>query len=111
MRFPMLAVLIGSLFVSGFARAQSNLVLFISSPGDYVGQGQISFTTNTAGFSFSGTAGGIFVGAFGYSFSFVPGTGALAVGTYSNTTRYPFNGSGPGMDIFGNGRGCNTDCG
>ena len=28
--------------------------------------------------------------------------------TYANATRYPFNGSGPGLAIYGEGRGCNT---
>src|SRR5436190_1811699 len=93
------------------AQGQSNMVLFISAPGDYIGQGQTYATTDTNAFSFSGTVGGLSVGAFGYGFTFVPGTGALSVGTYANATRYPFNGAGPGIDISGNGRGCNTECG
>jgi hypothetical protein len=32
----------------------------------------------------------------------------LAVGTYQNANRAPFNGTGPGLDVSGNGRGCNT---
>ena len=28
--------------------------------------------------------------------------------TYADATRYPFNGSGPGLAIYGEGRGCNT---
>jgi hypothetical protein len=32
----------------------------------------------------------------------------LAVGSYPNATRAPFSGAGAGIDISGNGRGCNT---
>jgi hypothetical protein len=32
----------------------------------------------------------------------------LAPGTYPDATRFPFNGAGPGLSLFGNGRGCNT---
>lgn len=32
----------------------------------------------------------------------------LAVGNYPNATRYPFNGNGNGLSIYGDGRGCNT---
>ena len=38
-----------------------------------------------------------------------PGSGQiLAPGTYPNATRYPFNGSGNGLSVYGDGRGCNT---
>ncbi|MGE5286718.1 MAG: hypothetical protein ACM3ML_05845, partial [Micromonosporaceae bacterium] len=36
-----------------------------------------------------------------------PGS-VLTVGTYPNATRYPFNGSGNGLNVDGEGRGCNT---
>jgi hypothetical protein len=32
----------------------------------------------------------------------------LVTGTYSAAHRYPFNGNGPGLALYGNGRGCNT---
>src|ERR1039457_1138380 len=100
------------LCATGSAQAQSNLVLFISQPGDYIGQGQTYVTTNTANFSFSGPPNLVTVGAFGYTFWVGgPGGANLAVGLYTNSARYRFNGSQPGLDIFGNGRGCNTDCG
>jgi hypothetical protein len=36
----------------------------------------------------------------------------LAVGRYDNAMRFPFESSGhPGLDISGNGRGCNTETG
>jgi len=109
--FPWLLIVCW-LFATGSAWAQSNLVLFISQPGDYIGQGQTYVTTNTADFSFSGSPNLVTVGAFGYTFWIGgPGGANLAVGTYANSARYPFNGSQPGLDVFGNGRGCNTDCG
>jgi hypothetical protein len=37
-----------------------------------------------------------------------PGTQVLAPGTYTSAHRYPFNGNGPGLDLSGEGRGCNT---
>src|SRR4029079_15317633 len=37
-----------------------------------------------------------------------PGTAPLAVGLYTNATRYPFNGSGAGMWLSGNHRGDNV---
>ena len=65
------------------ALGQSNMVLFISGPGDWVGQGQTYATTDTNAFSFSGNPNGISVGAFGFGFTFVPGTGSFSVGTYT----------------------------
>ena len=106
--FPSLLIVCW-LCATGSAWAQSNLVLFISQPGDYIGQGQTYVTTNTADFSFSGSPNLVTVGAFGYNFWIGgPGGANLAVGTYTNSARYPFNGSQPGLDVFGDGRGCNT---
>lgn len=96
----------------GLAKGQSNLVLLVSQPGDYIGQGQTYVTTNSANFSVGGTAATISGSAFGYSIQFDgPGSTNLAVGVYSNASRYPFNGPGAGLSISGNGRGCNTLCG
>src|SRR5690349_12739873 len=101
-----------ALFAAVAASAQSNLVLFISSPGDYIGGGQTYVATNQGSFSFSGSASFIQVGAFGFNFWIQgPGGANLAVGLYTNSARYPFNGSQPGLDVSGNGRGCNADCG
>lgn len=101
-----------ALFAAVGVSAQSNLVLFISSPGDYIGQGGTYVTTNQSSFSFSGSASFIQVGAFGFNFSIQgPGGSNLTVGLYTNSARYPFNGSQPGLDVSGNGRGCDADCG
>ncbi|NBV24628.1 MAG: hypothetical protein EBS05_22250 [Proteobacteria bacterium] len=94
------------------ASAQSNLVSLISQPGDYIGQGNTYYTTNAADFTLTGTLGTITVSAFGYTIQFDgPGSANLAAGNYPGATRYPFNGSNPGLSIYGNGRGCNTLCG
>jgi parallel beta-helix repeat protein len=111
MRPLSISLSVATLCVSVTAHAQSNLLLFISQPGDYIGQGNTYVTTNPANYSFSGTLGGISAGAFGYGFTFTPGTGNLAVGSYPNAVRWPFNGGSPGIDISGNGRGCNNECG
>jgi hypothetical protein len=37
-----------------------------------------------------------------------PSGQSLAPGIYDGATRWPFQGAGPGLDLSGNGRGCNT---
>jgi hypothetical protein len=110
---PLSGFVVASLLLAArFACAQSNMVLFISQSGDYIGQGRTYATTNTGDFSISGGPTLITVGAFGFDFYFAgPGGAALTVGVYLNSARWPFNGSAPGLDISGNGRGCNTECG
>jgi len=107
--FPSLLVA-ACLCVTVPAHAQSNLVLFISQPGDYIGGGQTYITTNTSDFSFSSSPNLVTVAAFGYTFWIGGPAGSnLMVGLYTNSAR--FNDRQPGLDISGNGRGCNTDCG
>ena len=102
----------GIVFAANVANCQSNLVLFISAPGDYIGGGHTYVTEVQSGFSVSGTPATITVSAFGFYFTFAgPGGANLAVGTYTNSARYPFNGSNPGLDISGNGNGCDAECG
>lgn len=86
-----------------------------SDSGDYIGGGQTWNYSPAAGdrigaggsrrylsFGVNG-ADGTYWGA-----TFTPADGdILAPGTYRNATRYPFNGTGPGMDVSGEGRGCN----
>ena len=103
------ALVAGVVMRVGTADAQSTLITLVSPPGDYIGQGQTYQTTN---FSFTGGAGSVVASAFGFNFTIVAPSGQnFLVGTYYNTTRYPFNGIGPGIDISGNGRGCNMECG
>ena len=105
-------VLVSALLVSGAASAQSNLVAYYSSSGDYIGQGGTYYTLNEAEFGVSGSADRFVVSAFGYSAYFDgPGATALQVGVYTNATRWPFNDDTPGLSVSGNGRGCNQLCG
>ncbi len=112
MRPLLLALFTGVSFLANVAHSQTNLVLFISSPGEPVGGGRTYVTADPSGFTVSGTPAYIEVQAFGYRFWFGgPGGANLKTGLYTNSARYPFNGSSPGLSIFGNGVGCNTECG
>jgi hypothetical protein len=102
--------------VQGFAYGGRTRVEMTSDPGDWIGAGKKwTYTVATSEIAMSGSrwyAGFGINGADGswWSASFVPRQGdILVVGdTYANATRYPFNGTGPGLSVTGNGRGCNT---
>src|ERR1051325_7469213 len=95
------------------AHAQSNLVLLISSAGDYIGSGATYYTTNQADFNLSGSASTVRVIAFGFFINIdAPGDSNLVVGEYTNAVPYPFNENLPGLAVAGNGRSClNNACG
>jgi len=102
--------------LQGFAYGGVTQVTMTSDPGDYIGQGESeSYTLAADQISLGGgrshAAYGI-NGASGdwWTADFVPAHGDILVAgsTYANATRYPFNGNGPGLDVSGNGRGCNT---
>jgi parallel beta-helix repeat protein len=94
------------------ASAQTNLALLISSAGDHIGAGQTYVTTNQADIGIAGTATVPTFSAFGFSIYFSgPGGAPLTVGTYTNAARWPLNDAQPGLNVFGNGRACNTVCG
>ncbi len=86
---------------------------FLSQTGDSIGQGNsYTFTTVTADPS---TPGSVSFGVSSTTDEFTvmlsaPTGDVLSVGTYSNAQR--FAGAGvPGVDVFGDGRGCNTTTG
>src|SRR5689334_4624445 len=92
-------------------------VALYSDKGDFVGQGTqhlISTTTTALG----GNAGDVTLGmgasdgsSFSLEFAAPPGQ-TLQPGIYDNAGRAPFREDGqPGIDITGNGHGCNTDFG
>ena len=100
------------------APVESGSLTMASDPGDWVGQGGSYEFSVAAGDSFSATASGdgTFIGVSvfpeGGSFWFVdlaaPLGEPLVPGTYTGATRAPFRAPGePGMDISGDGRGCN----
>jgi uncharacterized protein (TIGR03437 family) len=106
--------------LQGFAYGGTTSVTMTSDSGDYIGQGQTWSYSLTKGDQI-GMGGGRSFAGFGvngangdwWSADFEPGAGDILVAgdTYPNATRYPFNGSGPGIDVSGMGRGCNTSTG
>lgn len=109
------------LLLAGASQAAAGVtsLLLNSEPGDYIGQGQLLVFTDAAG-AFLATSGGegnvvnisfntpTFSHWWHVNFA-APNTEPLAVGTYNGAVRAPFRGPGqPGLDVFGDGRGCNT---
>ena len=99
---------------------------FSGSAGDFIAGGEsYSYSTSKGDvltISASSTGSTVSIGVTGYNGDLwtldlgAPGTVApingkpavLVPGTYSDAHRYPFNGNGPGLALYGNGRGCNT---
>jgi len=86
-----------------------------SDPGDYVGAGQkYKYTPANAQITVTGglnVVHGSVSGQNGDSWFLdfaAPSGDILKKKNYKNALRYPFQGASPGMDVFGNGRGCNT---
>lgn len=115
-----LSAVAGSLWVAAPAHAvpvESGTFAFSGDPDDYISQGlSYSYTAGVDNLIVTGTAGGGTVSVFASSANGdnwllefdATGSDALAPGTYTNATRYPFNDFGPGLSLAGNGRGCNT---
>jgi hypothetical protein len=97
------------------AMAQTSALVMHSQPGDWVGQGMDqTFTTADGVFTPSiNRRNGVSVNFNGgphwwYLDFAAPGNAPLAVGVYEGATRFPFHSpTKPGMDIAGEGRGCN----
>jgi hypothetical protein len=91
----------------------STLLYFKSASGDYIGQGEQRLLTPADGVfaAQADGAGGLEVRFFGAGSSFwvvsmAPPSGAtLAPGTYESAARFSSPG-GPGLDVSGEGRGC-----
>ena len=84
-----------------------------SDPGDWVGSGQqSSYDPSNAIFEVAGTREGVSfsVSTDSWSGDFVPSRGDILTtgSTWPGAQRYPFQGSSPGMDVSGEGHGCNT---
>jgi RTX calcium-binding nonapeptide repeat (4 copies) len=100
--------------LEAFAWGGRTRLVMDSEPGDYIGQGlDWSYTPDNAsigvggarhyvGFGIDGDNGDWWFGDFA-----APDGDILAPGHYT-ASRYPFNGIGAGIDVGGNGRGCNT---
>lgn len=86
-----------------------------SQSGDYIGGGETyNFTGANSVISVSGSQAGLSARVTSsdgewWDVDMYPASGeVLAVGDYPNATRYPFNGTGNGLNVDGDGRGCNT---
>lgn len=84
-----------------------------SQPGDYIGQGVVQTLTPLDGtFTSTRQQGGVHVafdGSTWWDVDLVPASGQeLVPGVYEGATRWPFQSpNGPGLDVSGDGRGCN----
>ena len=96
--------------------ATSTFVTMFSEPGDYIGQGQARIFDHTNGtVTLSGNSGYLTVhvsgGNLGDSYSLdiaAPPGEKLQGGLYANAQRAAFREAGrPGLDVSGDGRGCN----
>jgi hypothetical protein len=113
-----MSVVVGGLMWAGAAQAAVlGDVTMYSDTGDYIGAGaQDLFDASNASFTVSGSAGDLTVAIssnagdwWNLEFAAPPGQ-TLQPGVYDNAGRAPFRGAGePGVDIEGDGRGCNTD--
>lgn len=104
------------------AVAGETLLVLASQPGDYIGGGQQRvITTTDADFGVMGNSGNgvsFNINDFNrpnpiYTFWYVdlaaPSGSELVVGAYEGATRFSFRQPGePGLDVAGDGRGCNT---
>ncbi|MFI7522273.1 hypothetical protein [Micromonospora globbae] len=114
-----LTAAVGGLMVVGTAHAQAvstGSLSFHGDSGDYISQGKsYSYATSRGDeltvSSSSGSTVSISVNAYNgdwWTLTFdAPGTQVLAPRTYSAAHRHPFNGTGPGLSLSGEGRGCN----
>ncbi len=81
-----------------------------SSPGDYIGQGKShDYGGDQLAFRRSDRRVSIQIGSFGdYGIELgAPRGQFLQVGEYPGAKRYPFSDNSPGIEVNGNGRGCN----
>ena len=94
------------------ARTRSNYVKFISTKGDFIGQGKReSYDLTKVGSVQGRAAGPLSVSFSGWGVEFAPPLRAkqFGTGTYLGATRLPFrSGAEPGLNFSGNARGNNT---
>jgi len=103
-------------FSPGAVAGQTTSLEFKSQPGDYIGGGvDRTFTPADGVFAaFRNFDNGVHInfngGPHWWSLNFAaPHDATLVPGVYENATRWPFHSpTGPGLDISGEGRGCNT---
>ncbi len=101
--------------VSTVTAQAATYLYFNSEPGDYIGQGSEQTMTDEDG-TFTATtnsANGVAVhyrGTTWWDLNFAAPNGErLRPGPYEDATRFPFQSpTEPGLDVSGDGRGCNT---
>ena len=115
-----LTATVGAVLVAAPAQAQavaSGSFSFSGDPGDWIsGGGSYSYSTSNGDtMNVSGSASTVSISVDGangdwwYLYFDAPDGQTLSPGTtFTDATRYPFNGSGAGLSRSGNGRGCNT---
>jgi hypothetical protein len=103
----------GAAFADSIASVRT-MYRYASEPGDYIGQGQSNqYTPQDATISLAGSSQYLtFSVSTATEFWFVnlaaPSGERLHAGTYYNAERAPFRtGRSPGIDVSGDGRGCN----
>jgi len=80
----------------------------VSSKGDYIGQGK-SYSYDGTAMTVRGHQRGATVTVGGWTLNFGGrDKRSLEVGEYDGAKRFPFSGDAPGLEFYGNGRGCNT---
>lgn len=120
LRAALLLFLLGVLPQLTPAAAQVTSLHMTSDPGDYIGQGQ-TYLYTPAGGTFDAQVWGnnTAVNISFRSLSFdhywnlvfaAPSGAPLTPGTYTNAMRFA-EGTAPGLDVFGDGRGCNMVAG
>lgn len=116
MKVMVVIAFIGVLFFSAISNA-ATFIYFNSEEGDYIGQGiEQTLTSDDGTFNATVFDNGVtfyFQGTTFWSLSFAaPEEETLKPGAYENASRYPFQSpTHPGLDISGDGRGCNQSSG
>ncbi|WP_410596283.1 hypothetical protein [Amycolatopsis sp. lyj-23] len=115
---PVLALLVGAVPAQAQTVASGSLS-FSGDPGDWIsGGGSYAYSTDTKDrLTVNATEdhNHVAVSVSGFNSDWwtldlvAPSGTGLTAGTYDGATRYPFQGAdAPGLDLSGNGRGCNT---
>lgn len=93
------------------ADTATGYVTMVSESGDYIGQGIARTYRSNISYWVSETTAHVSAGPFTFDFA-APAGYALTPARYPGATRYPFQEAGePGIDVSGDGRGCNTSTG
>jgi len=120
MRVPIFSCFVLLFSAVASAATPQTFLTLISQPGDYIGQGITqTFTPADGSFSVSNTADTVSISFNTSNFSQFwyldfgsPSTVKFGRGEYDGAQRTAFRSpTRPGIDVFGDGRGCNTDTG